>query len=246
MKKSALLAFSILFAACSNDPDPEAAKPEDSGADSGTVDAPIDSTVDSAMDSVADEGSDTTTSDGTTSDSTTSDGTTDSGSDVSDAPMACVGDAGADADAAPICPVGKWRDYEDGTCNACPSPTLKCSTSLYLTPNYDTTTRRLTVTLKISQAQLVSGTVKVSYTTGSCTATGPGSGAIVSTADLPVEVKDDQFFVDLSAVGVASVRPCGSATFKLLDACCTTHEHTFDIFYDDSAVNTHIVCAAGD
>lgn len=188
--------------------------------------------------------SSTTTNDGasfdTSNDSTVEETATDTGTAM-DTATTCAPDGGADAGA--VCPPGQWRDFAGMSCKACPGTKLVCPTSFDPTnTKFDATTGKLTVALAPGKTQVLSGKVKVTYTTGDCYgASGPPSTGTVTTGDVPIVPSGDSFTLDFKTLD-ANAKPCGVQTLTVTDACCTEQTVKVIVSRDIEGGSTYVAC----
>lgn len=179
--------------------------------------------------------------------------TSDGSSPVDAAPAYCsVLDAGFDASAidasALVCPAGQWRDLAASTCKACPSAKLTCQDLLrgavdagaLGSPRWSKPVgqpQRIETTLADGRAQIVSATATL--VVGSCF---QASETGTNTVGIPVSVEGNTLVSTFPAQPVpgnlATLTPCGTLTYTLVDACCGSHVVSMRLVTDQESTGT--------
>ena len=171
-----------------------------------------------------------------------------------DAALACnLLDAGVDASgfdaSALVCPVGQWRDFAATTCKACPSAQTTCATitrgaldageagspDWFL--NFSAQQQRITTTVAPGTAQIVYATATAAI--GSCFS---ANGVASSTVDVPVSINGNELVSTFPSMPVdgsaATITPCGTLTYTLVDACCNQNVVSVRLVVDQESSST--------
>lgn len=144
-----------------------------------------------------------------------------------------------DTTEAGLCPSGQWRDYEMGTCDACPETpfTLGCGSFTSAGSGWNSSTHTFTLAINVSLTQMVSASVTyvVVHSDGSSTP---------FTVDATVSGDSFSFVATVSA-GDTTVYV---SALTIVDACGTTSNPSIDASVgasSDAGLDTfHVGCPA--
>ncbi len=171
-----------------------------------------------------------------------------------DAALACnLLDAGVDASgfdaAALVCPIGQWRDFAATTCKACPSAQTTCATitrglldageagSPDWSINYAALQQKIITTVAPGTAQIVYATATAAV--GSCFS---ADGTASNTVDVPVSINGNELVSTFPSQPVdgaaATLTPCGTLTYTLVDACCNQSVVSVRLVVDQESLST--------